>query len=158
MKTLNDIYQILSSESNKKKTFIKFEARHFNYQEVTLSVRKLSGFFRYHCLEKGHRVLICSDREDIVVFSVLSALLNGISSAVLPTDVSSHRAQSILDTYQPDLIVFDDNLTAFSDVRFPYFKIKEKKPLKAHCYLVLLIEITLQTCLCLKHSKRKSRT
>ncbi|ADZ93051.1 AMP-binding protein [Marinomonas mediterranea] len=127
MKTLNDIYQILSSESNKKKTFIKFEARHFNYQEVTLSVRKLSGFFRYHCLEKGHRVLICSDREDIVVFSVLSALLNGISSAVLPTDVSSHRAQSILDTYQPDLIVFDDNLTAFSDVRFPYFKIKEKK-------------------------------
>jgi long-chain acyl-CoA synthetase len=113
MKSLVSIYQQIIRPENAKRPFIIFKSSSLLYGELAQAIRYITTLFKSYEISVGDRIVICSEHDEILTLISISALVNGITTIVLPSDIKPLRANSLVTLSKPKLI-FASNETVES--------------------------------------------
>lgn len=90
--------------------FTSFQDKDLSYRDLINGVKKTSSYFEKIGLTHKDIIVISSADDSILITTLFTALLNGITFVVFPTDIKARRAQPILNELNPNHIFIDHDI------------------------------------------------
>lgn len=110
MTTINS--HIWHAINNTSSDFLVSEKENIKYKELAKRIRKLSFWFEQQGFKK---IVICSKSSVVVSELVLACLVNGITFSVIDSDIKQPRYSSIVNCFEPDIIMLDEGVALTSE-------------------------------------------
>lgn len=98
--------------NNASSDFLVSEKENIKYKALAKRIRKLSFWFEQQGFQK---IVICSKSSVVVSELVLACLVNGITFSVIDVDIKQPRYSSIVNCFEPDVILLDEGVALTSE-------------------------------------------